>query len=217
MDRIFVVLDHLHSTKQFNKHFALMVAKYYMVFTNEQLQRIFDSLIDITVTHNDKITVFESCKTLALILTKKEGSVNLANLPKTILTIIQMFPKFQNPTALRHLLKVINNILSNVEFDSDVVRQCVESSTVHEVLRKPNEALLYLLCEFLQGLLTKTSSPQITRLALLFLDGNLDKELDNPEVVHQLWVVTVRNYQPGGQLEDALLHLFNKFIGNVEE
>lgn len=177
-----------------------MVTRYYMMFNDDQLQKVFESLIEITVGHTDQITVFESCKALALILTKKEGSINLTNLPKTILRIIEMFPHFKNPTALRHLLKVINNILSNVEFDSEVVQQCVESPVIHEVLKKPTEALVYLLCEFLQGLLGRTSSPQVTRLSIIFLETNLSKELDNPEVIAQLWVTTIRNYQPGGQL-----------------
>lgn len=114
MDRILTILEHLYRTRQLNRHFALMASRYYVMFTEEQLQRVFDSLIEVTIGHTDQITVFESCKTLALILTKKEGSVKLTNLPKTILTVIQMFPRFKNPTALRHLLKVINNILSNV-------------------------------------------------------------------------------------------------------
>lgn len=93
----------------------------------------------------------------------------------------------------------------------------MESPIVHDVLRKPEEALVYLLCEFLQGLIVKTSSPEITKLALMFLEGNLDKELDNPEVVYQLWVATVRNYQPGGGLEHALIQMYHHFIETVSE
>jgi hypothetical protein len=40
----------------------------------------------------------------------------------------------------------------------------------------------------------------LTELAIVFADANMDKTLDNPEVIYHLWVVTIRNYQPGNNL-----------------
>lgn len=130
MEHILRIMQHLHSQPRFHRMFALMATKYYPMLTDQQLQGLFDALIEVIVASHDQVAIFESSKSIKTILAEKLEVLNIQGMGRAILVIIGMFGKFRNPTAVALLVQLTNNVLDNLDFDQQVVSVVVGSSQV---------------------------------------------------------------------------------------
>lgn len=200
MPSILAILAHLHQERRLHRMFALMAAKYYPMLTDEQLQSVFNALVEVVLSSADVVAVYESCRTLRGILAEKLGSLSIEGMGRAILVVIGMFSKFRNPSSVALLVQLANSVLDNVEFEPSIVDTIICSPEVAELLRSNEEVLIYHVCSFLEHLLSKTEREEVVVLALRFVRANTERTLDNPEVVYGLWVSALRSLQPGSPL-----------------
>lgn len=113
-------------------------------------------------------------------ISNRMNDLDISGLKDTLSILINMFTRFKSPTAVMHLMKLTQTILDNLELDSQIVSECLQLQALKDIMQNPDEAFIYMLCDFLQGMLSKSNRTDVIVLALSFLHRNMQKSLDNP-------------------------------------
>lgn len=154
------------------------------------------------------------CQCLNKIILQRSAAIDLQNAIQRVVPVsLVVFQKIDNPEVLWPMVTLISNIITKVEFNTQLIVAAVDSYKLSLLIANQSPTLIEALCDMFKGFLCviprNMPAKSVYELVCHFLNNHLSSFSNvNHEKIFHLWYIAIREYSPIQTCDELYVELF---------